>query len=267
MRALPLPFVCLGDSAAERNSDSVIYWKSRSAPTTKNSPFLQSLILSFIAFLADIKSSSVAAILEACLNSHLSADVAELCALLLCKFSPNYKVCTHREASLCLSPVPSGLCLSVCEVGGFMWPPCCCSVLVHVGWAESHVGWVGCCEPQPLSSAAFPCKGGAQCGSAPSRINSSLSWCWTALQTWILPVWVLLGGQLKYLSSYFVFCAPVSLYLLCPSSSSIHCSLFTVVPLQSSLWQFTWADLLLLSVIVSSYHVTQMVLNQLRTKK
>lgn len=186
MRALPLPFKSLGDSAAERNRDSVIYWKSRSAPTSKNSSFLWSLILSSIAFQSDIKSSSVAAILEACLNSHLSADVAKLCTL-LCKFPPDYKVCTHREASLCFSPVPSGLCLSVCEVGGFMWPPCCCTILVHVAWAKSHMAWAGCCEPQPLSSVAFAWKGRAQCGSAPSRINTSLSWCSTALHTWILP--------------------------------------------------------------------------------
>lgn len=92
----------------------------------------------------------------------------------LCKFPPNYKVCTHREASLCLFPVPSGLCLSVCEVGGFMWPPCCCTILVHVAWAESHTGWVWCCEPQPLSSVAFAWKGGAQHGPAPSRVPIQL---------------------------------------------------------------------------------------------
>lgn len=124
----------------------------------------------------------------------------------LCKFPPNYKVCTHREASLCLFPVPSGLCLSVCEVGGFMWPPCCCTILVHVAWAESHTGWVWCCEPQPLSSVAFAWKGGAQHGPAPSRVPIQLPSRPGSSQT----VWVLLGRQLKYLNSYFIFCSPVS---------------------------------------------------------
>lgn len=76
---------------------------ARSAPITKNSLSCSCLILSFIAVLAEIKSSSLAAILEACSNFHLSAGVWKLCVLVSAGF-PQIIKCAHTERFPSVSP-------------------------------------------------------------------------------------------------------------------------------------------------------------------
>lgn len=76
---------------------------ARSAPTTRNSLSCSHPILSFIAVLAEIKSGSVAVISETCSNSHLSADVSKLCALVSGSFPQIIKQ-AHTERFPSVSP-------------------------------------------------------------------------------------------------------------------------------------------------------------------
>lgn len=74
---------------------------ARSAPTTRNSLSCSRLILSFSS--AEIKSCSVAVVLETCSNSHLSADVSKLCALVSGSFPQIIKQ-AHTERFPSVSP-------------------------------------------------------------------------------------------------------------------------------------------------------------------
>lgn len=109
-------------------------------------------------------------------------------------------MCTHREASLCLSPVPSGLCVSVCAVGGFLWPSCCCLLLVHVAWAQSHMAWVGAVSHSPSALQLLPGKGKLSVallhpGSTPASAGAALP---------------SRPGKAAEMFELFVFCAPTS---------------------------------------------------------
>lgn len=81
-----------------------------------------------------------------------------------------------------------------------MWPPCCCLLLVHVAWAQSHMAWVGAVSHSPSALQLLPGKGKLSVallhpGSTPASAGAALP---------------SRPGKAAEVFELFVFCAPTS---------------------------------------------------------
>lgn len=112
----------------------MIYWASQVCSNHQKSLSCSRPVPFFTAVLAEIKSSSVAAILQAHWNAHLS-DVLELCTLISECF-PQITVCAYSEVSLSLPNAIWALFICVC-CGGF-------NCGIHVGSLVRGVAFASC---------------------------------------------------------------------------------------------------------------------------